>query len=89
MSHYDYSKNHYRLIAVDFIKQKEIHADRKTIQDIEFVGQLYNVDGVNADGKQSMFVLTILEKIKVTRLEFSQWKLSSVIKDNESWWGKS
>ena len=72
MSHYDYSKNHYRLIAVDFIKQKEIHADRKTIQDIEFVGQLYNVDGVNADGKQSMFVLTILEKIKETRLEFSQ-----------------
>ena len=72
MSHYDYSKNHYRLIAVDFIKQKEIHADRKTIQDIEFVGQLYNVDGVNADGKQAMFVLTILEKTKETRLEFSQ-----------------
>ena len=39
---------------------------------IEFVAQLKNVGGINADGVQSMFVLTLLEKIKETRLKFSQ-----------------
>ena len=34
----------------------------KQLNKWEFVGQLKNVDGVNADGKQSMFILTILEK---------------------------
>ena len=36
------------------------------------VGELKNVDGINPDGTQSMFILTILEKIKETRLKFSQ-----------------
>ena len=31
-----------------------------------------STDGVNADATQSMFALTILEKIKETRLKFSQ-----------------
>ena len=31
-------------------------------QQITFVWQLKNIDGVNADGVQSMFVLMILEK---------------------------
>ena len=35
-------KNHYRLIAVDLSRQKELDADPKTIQQIEFVGQLRN-----------------------------------------------
>ena len=39
---------------------------------LEFVMQLKNDDGENADGTQSMFVLTILEIIKQTRLRFSQ-----------------
>ena len=39
---------------------------------MEFVGQLKNVDGINADGTQFMFVLTISEKINETRLKFSQ-----------------
>ena len=34
------SKNHYRLIAVDLSRQKELDADPKAIQQIEFVGQL-------------------------------------------------
>ena len=42
------------------------------IQQIEFVGQLKNEDVINADGTQSMFLLTILEKIKETRIKFSQ-----------------
>ena len=39
---------------------------------LEFVRQLKNDDGKNADGTQSMFVLKILEIIKQTRLTFSQ-----------------
>ena len=41
------------------------------MQETEFVGQLKNIDGVKADSTQFMLVLTILEKIKETRLKFS------------------
>ena len=53
-------------------KQKELDADPKAIQQIEFVEQLKNVDGINVDGAPSMIILRILEKIKETRLKFSQ-----------------
>ena len=69
---YEYIKNQYRLIAVDLSCQKELDVDWKAIQQIKFVRQLKNDDGVNAHGTQTMFVLIILEKIKLTRLEFSQ-----------------
>ena len=36
------SKNHYRLIAVDLIRQKELDTDPKAIQQIEFIGQMKN-----------------------------------------------
>ena len=62
---YDYINNHYKLIAVDLSSQKELDTDSKSIEQIEFVGQLKNVDGINADGAESMFILTILEKIQV------------------------
>ena len=65
MVYYDYIKNHYKLIAVDLSSQKELDTDSKSIEQIEFVGQLKNVDGINADGAESMFILTILEKIQV------------------------
>ena len=39
---------------------------------MEFVGQLKNVDGTNAHGAESMVILTILEKIKETGLQFFQ-----------------
>ena len=56
-------KNHYRFIAVGLSRQK-------AIKQIEFVGQLKNLgDGDNAE---PMFILIILEKIKDTRLKFSQ-----------------
>ena len=42
-------------------RQKELDADQKAIQQIEFVRQLKNVDGINASGAESMFILTILE----------------------------
>ena len=63
-----YIKNHYRLIAVDLSREKELDADSKAIQQIEFIGKLENPDNaifVN----ESMFLLTILEnqrnKIKI------------------------
>ena len=65
-------KNHYRLIAVHLIRKKELDANPKAIQQIQFVRQFKNVDGINEDGAESMFILTILEKIKETRLKFSQ-----------------
>ena len=37
---YDYIKNHYRLIAIDLSRKKELDADPKAIQHKEFVEQL-------------------------------------------------
>ena len=37
---YQYFKDHYQLIAVDLSKQKELCADRRAIQQIEFYGKL-------------------------------------------------
>ena len=68
---YDYIKSHYRLIAVDLCGQKELDDDPRSSQQIELVGQLKNPDDIVV-GNESMFVLTILEKIKETRLKFSQ-----------------
>ena len=66
---YDYIKNHYRQIAVNSKIQKELVTDPKAIQQMAVVGQNVNV---NADGTQSMFVLTILDKIKTTQWTFYQ-----------------
>ena len=72
---YDYIKNHYRLIPVDLITQKELDADPKVIQQIEFAGKLKkfrcNGNSIDAVHDRSMFVLTILQKIKGTRIKFS------------------
>ena len=37
---YQFFKDHYQLIAVDFSKQKELEADPRAIQQIEFYGKL-------------------------------------------------
>ena len=63
--YYYYMKNHYRLIAVDLSRQKELDADPKSIQQIEFVGQLKKLNA--DDNVKSMFIFTILEKIKEVR----------------------
>ena len=59
-------KNHYRLIAVDLSRQKELDADPKAI--LKSVDNDYNA--IDADGTQSVFIVTILEKIRETRLIF-------------------
>ena len=49
--HHGYIKNHYRLIAADLNRQKERDANPKAIQQIEFIGKLKNMDGINTDEK--------------------------------------
>ena len=52
--------------------QKELEsADPKSIQQIKFVGQLKKLENRNADA-ESILIVTILEKIKETKLKFSQ-----------------
>ena len=55
-----YFKDHYQLTAVDLSKQKELDADPRAIQQIEFYEML----------KTSSQVCTVLEKSKETLLEF-------------------
>ena len=73
---YEYIKNHHRLIATYLSRQKELDADPKAIQQIEFVVQLKKTSNGNAtdvkNNDESMFVLTVLEKIKETKLKLSQ-----------------
>ena len=57
---YQYFKDHYQLTAVDLSKQKELDADPRAIQQIEFYGML----------KTNSQVCTVLEKSKETVLEF-------------------
>ena len=57
---YKYFKDHYELIAVDLSKQKELDADPRAIQQIEFYGKL----------ESNSQLCTVLEKSKETILEF-------------------
>ena len=57
---YQYFKNHCQFIAVDLSKQKELDADSRAIQQIDFYGML----------KTNSQVCTVLEKSKETILEF-------------------
>ena len=79
---YEYIKSHYRLISVDLSRQKQLDADPKAIQKIEFVGQLQKLD---ADGNaESMFVLTT-QRNKNLRNEikiFSR-QCNNIIKDGK------
>ena len=59
---YEYIKNNYRLRAVDLSRQIELDADPKAIQQIKLVRQLKDIDGINTEGAESMFILRILEK---------------------------
>ena len=58
---YQYFKDHYNLITIDLSKQKELDADSRAIQQIEFYGML----------KTNSQVCTVLEKSKETTLQFS------------------
>ena len=57
---YQYFKGHYQLIEVDLSEQKELNADSRSIQEIEFYGML----------KTNSQACTVLEKSKETMPEF-------------------
>ena len=57
---YDYFKKHYKLVAVDLSKQKELDADPRAIQQIEFKYML----------ETNSTFYWVLEKSKETILEF-------------------
>ena len=57
---YNYFKNHYKLVAVDLSKQKQLDADPRAIQKIEFKYML----------KANSTIYWVLEKSKETILEF-------------------
>ena len=57
---YNYFKKHYKLVAVDFSKQKELDADPRAIQQIEFKYML----------ETNSTIYWVLEKSKETILEF-------------------
>ena len=72
-----FRNHHYRLTAVDLSRQKELDENPKSIQQIEFVGQLKElyadnnaIDVGNCD--KFMFILTILGKMKKARIKCSQ-----------------
>ena len=52
--------------------QKELDADPKSIQQIEFVRQLKNPDKAIVDN-ESMFFLTIVERVTVSHMK---WELN-------------
>ena len=58
---YQYFKNHCNLTAIDLSKQKELYADSRAVQQIEFYGML----------KTNLQVCTVLQKSKETTLKFS------------------
>ena len=57
---YDYFNKHYKLVAVDLSKQKELDADPRAIQQIEFQYML----------ETDSTIYWVLEKSKETILEF-------------------
>ena len=61
---YDYFKKHYELIAADLSKQKELDADPRAIQQIEFK---YMLEGNNYNNST---IYWVLEKSRETILEF-------------------
>ena len=59
------------MIAVHLSRPKELDADPKAIQQIEFVGQLKNLDDAVVPNESMFVFFLILEKIKENRLKFS------------------
>ena len=61
---YPYFKKYYKLLAIDLSKQQKLDADPKTIQQINFTG--------NLDRAESSTMFFIIEEAKETVLDFSK-----------------
>ena len=81
---YDYIKNHYRLIAMDLNRQKELDSNLKAIQQIASLKSLDDEsNAVNADGTQSMIILTNLEKIQRNEIKSFSRKCNSIMNNRK------
>ena len=65
MLDYSYFKEHYKLIAINLIKQQKIYADPKSIQQTSFTGHVKKK-------KKNAAIFLITEKAKETVLDFSK-----------------
>ena len=61
---YNYFKSYYKMIAIDLSKQQALDFDPKTIQQINFTG--------NLDWAAGATMFFIIEEVKGTILDFSQ-----------------
>ena len=77
---YDYVKTHYRLIAVDLSRERELDANPKAIQQIEFVGQLKILDAKNND--ESVF-LNNFRKNQRNKIKIFSRKCDSIINNGK------
>ena len=64
MLDYSYSRENYKMIAIDLSKQQALNADPRAIQQINFTANLERVE--------SATVFFIIEKAQETALYFSQ-----------------
>ena len=65
MLDYNYFKSYYKIIAIDLSKQQALDVDRKSIQQINFTGNLENWSAA----------FFIIEEAKETVINFSQGTL--------------
>ena len=75
---------HCRLIDVHLSRQKELDVDPKEIQQIELVGKLKNVDGINADGTHYIFHPSNFRKNQRKEVKLFSRMCNSIIKDGKS-----
>ena len=84
---YDYIKNHFRVVTVDLCRQKELDADPKAIQQIEFVGQSKKLDAddsaTDAGDGQSMFGLINFRKHQRNKIKIFSMKCNSITKNDK------
>ena len=72
MLDYEYFKNHYKLIAVDLSKQKELDADPRAIHQIEFYGMLKTT-------KQTIKLRNAIENNMSADIKLSKAQISRII----------
>ena len=60
--HYNYFKEHYKMIAIDLSKQQELDSDRKALQE----------NNITKNLQQQATIFSIIEEVKETVLDFLQ-----------------
>ena len=75
--------SYYRLIAVDLSRQKELDADPKAIQQIEFVGQLKECRWYKCSLHTKYVCLNHFRKTERNEIKIFSRKCNSIIKDDK------